>query len=327
MRDALANPSGRVLQTGATLRDTPTVGSGPSSGGGILADSVIATVDGQPIHRDRVVDLLIAAHGVGVLEQLIVLDAAERMAAERGIRITNRDVATERERSLQRLIDPLSTITGGAGIDLDQAERLLDRVLADRNISRAEFDLVLRRNALLRGLVTAEQSFSDEQLRVEFERNHGARVVVRHIQLATAAAVERVTERIARGEDFVELARVHSANQRSAERGGLLEPFARTAEDVPDAFRRTAFALAPGEVSDPVRVGAWFHLIKFERVIPADSGSFEATRQESARQLGDRLAEPAMRALYEELFDKATIRIHDPVLQDAFHRVHADRVK
>jgi len=290
-------------------------------------DPVLATVDGHPINRSRVVDLLMAAYGVGVLEQLIVLDAAQRLAADRGIQVSQRDVAAERRRSLQRLIDPLSAITGEAPGDPEDAERILDRVLADRNVSHAEFDLVLRRNAFLRALVKAEQSFSEEQLRGEFERTHGSRVVVRHIQLPSAAAVTRIEERLAGGEDFAALARVHSANQASARRDGLLEPFARSDEQVPAAFREAAFSLKPGEVSKPVRVGAWYHLIKLERQLPPDPGSFEASRAALTARLSDRTAEPAMRALYEKLFDEARIVIHDPVLRDSFRRVHPGRIR
>jgi len=290
----------------------------------MLDDPVIATVNGAPITRARVVDLLLASHGVGVLEQLAVLDLAEQSAQVRGIVVTRSDVAAERDRALRQLVDPLPSFTGGA-FDRKLAERLLDRVLSDRNVSHAEFDLVMRRNALLRALVLADRPISEEELREEFDRTAGATVTVRHIQLATPAEVARVQQRLTGGEAFAELARVQSANQASAQRGGLLDPFSRTDERVPEALRAAAFSLEPGETSGPVRVGEWYHLVELEYRSPGRSASFEAERDELERRVQDRIADSAMRALYEKLFDEATIQINDPVLDEAFRRVHPGR--
>jgi peptidyl-prolyl cis-trans isomerase D len=80
----------------------------------------------------------------------------------------------------------------------------------------------------------------------------------------TAVALERAEEFrqlvVEEGEDFGELARAESDDRASAGEGGHLGTFAR-GEMVP-AFEEVAFALAPGEISDPVRTDYGWHVIE-----------------------------------------------------------------
>ena len=284
----------------------------------------IATINGQPISRHRMVNLLLRSHGAGVLEQLIVLDEAERLAAEKGLIVTDEDVDREYAAALRGLIDPMAAVNTGP-IDRYSAERTLDAVLSSRNVSREEFMLGIRRQTYLRRIAQAEMSPTDEQLREEFARRHGERAVVRHIQLATPRQVAEVRERIDAGEDFGSLARRYSANTASARAGGLLDPFSRAEDRLPDAFRRTAFTLRPGDVSDAVRMGEWYHVIRLDRILPAASGDWTEVRGELEAGLRERLGPAAMQRLYERLFREANIEIHDAVLQETFERTHADR--
>ncbi len=278
-------------------------------------------VNGRPIPRRHVVDLLLRGHGPAVLEQLIGLEAALAAAAENGIGVTDADVESETERSLRNLSNPLSSVTDG-DVDRETAERVLDRVLAQRNISREVFRIVMRRNALLRRIVQSQLHVTDQQLRDEYERAYGERVQVRHIQLATPAEAARVQARLAAGGDFVELARLHSANQITAQRGGLLNSFSRREDQLASHFRDIAFALEPGRVSDAVRLGEWYHLIKLERRLPATYPEFASVRAVLEARLRERLSDSAMLELYEKLFRESRIEVFDPILRAAFERKH-----
>ncbi len=286
----------------------------------------IATIAGRPVPRERVVDLLLRAHGPGLLEQLIVLDAATGMAAEKGLTVNQADVDKEYDLALRRLVDPLWEMTP-TPFDREAAEPLLDSVLSQRNISREEFLLGMRRNAYLRRIVESEQVLTEEQLRAEYERCYGARVRIRHIQLATAGAAARVQERLTAGEAFEGLARTFSVNLASGVSGGLLDPFAETDHRVPAALREAAFSLRPGEAFKTVQIGKWFHIIKVEEVLPAEEQEFSAVRGELERSLGERLSEPAIRELYERLFRQTPVEIHDTILRDAFERKHPERAR
>lgn len=276
------------------------------------------------MQRHRIVDLLLRANGVGVLEQLVVLDAAELLATQKALTITQADIDREYDAALRKLVDPFSGASSG-NFDREAAERTLESVLAQRNISREEFRLGMRRHAYLRRIVESELTLTREQLQAELQRRYGPRLEVRHIQLASPRSAARIRVRLANGEDFAQLAREHSANLISAEAGGLLQPFWDQDDALPALFRQTASSLKAGEISEAVRVGEWYHLIKLERRIEAKPVELEPIRGELTQSLLERLSGPAMEKLYERLFREAKIEIHDPVLDEAFRKVHADR--
>jgi peptidyl-prolyl cis-trans isomerase SurA len=83
--------------------------------------------------------------------------------------------------------------------------------------------------------------------------------------LATAQDIRR---RLVGGEDFAQVARRHSADPGSRERGGELGWF-RRGTWVPE-FERVAFALRPGEISLPVETSFGFHIIRVDRVRGAE---------------------------------------------------------
>ena len=268
---------------------------------------------------------LLRSHGVSLLEQIIVLEAAAQAARARGLTVGQTEIDGELDRVLRRLADPLAPVTKG-GFDRETAERLLGLILAERNMSREEFMLGIRCNALLRAIVESQQEIAEEQLREEFERAFGERVQVRHIQLGTPAEVSRARQLLASGREFAEAARELSANTTSARQGGLLEPFSRGDGDVPELLREVSFALDDGEISDAVRVGSWYHVLKLEKRIPAsEAGEFERVRAELAQRLRARLSEAEMERLYEELFSTADVEVHDPVLSEAFRKKHHRR--
>ena len=76
---------------------------------------------------------------------------------------------------------------------------------------------------------------------------------------AVAARAAELAAEARAGADFAELARQHSEDETNAENGGDLGPFGR-GRMVPE-FENAAFALAAGEISDPVRSPFGYHVI------------------------------------------------------------------
>ena len=76
---------------------------------------------------------------------------------------------------------------------------------------------------------------------------------------AVAARAAELAAEARAGADFAELARRHSEDETNAENGGDLGPFGR-GRMVPE-FENAAFALAAGEISDPVRSPFGYHVI------------------------------------------------------------------
>lgn len=295
----------------------------PSALRGRPVSDPIATIDGHPMARGRMVDLLLRGQGPALLEQLVVLDLAERVAAKQGLAITATDVEQETEWALRRLVDPLLGATSGM-FDREEAERILGLVLARRNISRAEFRITVRRNATLRRIVEAQQTISEQQLQREFGRLYGKRVQIRHIQLAARGEVRRVLGHLSAGEAFEDVARMYSANRVTAEVGGLLAPISLEDDGVPAVLREVVSKLQPGQVSDTVRIGEWYHVLKLEGALPPEDVTFDAVRGALERRVRKRLADPAIQALHDKLFRSAKIEIHDPSLRQSFDRLKAE---
>ncbi|MBN1512435.1 MAG: peptidyl-prolyl cis-trans isomerase [Phycisphaerae bacterium] len=281
-----------------------------------LENSVIATVNGTPLYRGSLVHLLLAGHGPGMLEQMVVLEGARRLAADRGIAVTQTDIDREYDRSIRQLVGT-ATRSESDTFDQQAGQAILDGILARRNISEREYRLAVERNAYLRKIVTAELRITSDQVRREYDRVAADRLSIRHIELKDPAQVARVRRLLDAGVPFPDLARLYSANATTAQNGGALEPFAADDPDVPALLREVGFALQDGETSNAVRIDTTYHILRRERLLPGRTESFETLRPELEQRLRDRLTAPAMQVLYRELYDGADISIYDPVLRDA----------
>jgi peptidyl-prolyl cis-trans isomerase D len=118
------------------------------------------------------------------------------------------------------------------------------------------------------------------------------KVHVRHILAKVApgadeaAAKKKVADaqaRLAKGEDFAKVAKDLSDDAASKPRGGDLGFVSEGLFD--EAIARAALALEKGQVSEPVRSGTGWHLLKAEEVVPAKTVPLEAAKDAIAREL------------------------------------------
>ena len=283
----------------------------------------IATVDGEPIDHDQFLHLLVAGRGSDLLEQLIVLELARRRAQAAGLTVTGSEVQADYDDALRSLLNQLPAADETA-LDQDAGQRLLDRVLTGRGISHEEYRLSLLRNAYLRKLARARMQVSEQELREEFARAYGDRVRVRHLQLAPTADMDRVQRALQAGADFADVAREYSANTITAPSGGLLQPFARGDPEVPALLREAAFRLDTGQVSNPIRVNNWYHIIRLEEQLPASDVTFDEVRGELRERLLARRLPVEMERISAELFEQARVEIFDPAMKAEFFKRHPE---
>jgi peptidyl-prolyl cis-trans isomerase D len=137
-------------------------------------------------------------------------------------------------------------------------------------------------------------------------------VEARHILIKVAPdaapeAVEKAREKLVdvlkqarAGKDFGELAKQYSEDS-TREQGGELGTFRKEAMIQP--FADAAFALKPGEISEPVRTRFGWHLIKVEKVNEGRTRSFDEVKGEITSQLklerARNLAYDAAEAVYD----------------------------
>ncbi|MBM3776587.1 MAG: hypothetical protein FJW37_15710 [Acidobacteria bacterium] len=121
------------------------------------------------------------------------------------------------------------------------------------------------------------------------------------------AKAQQLRQRLAAGENFSALAKAESDDTGSAAAGGSLGTFRRGQMVAP--FEQAAFAMAPGELSEPVKSQFGYHLIKVEA---REAKTFDELRPdlekkmrpELARQRIERIRKDAEVVLDEGYFGK-----------------------
>lgn len=278
-------------------------------------DDAVATVDGQPITRKALFDILIDSHGAEVLQQMIILQVAKQETQRRGLRVTQADVDAEFDDALNRIAADAG-MTGEYATDKNK-RAALQQVLDERRISMAEFKLGMERNAYLRKLVEKDLRVTEETLREEFARTYGERVQVAHIQIDQhdSRTLNTVVDLLNHGADFGDIARQYSVNAETAARGGEMEPFTFNDPNIPPALREAAFSLKEGGVSNPVLAGQYFHILKLLRRIPTTGARFEDVRDEIEKSVRQRATPQAMSRLAMDLYKQAKVTVLDGALR------------
>ncbi len=276
----------------------------------------VAVVNGEEIARRDLINLLIETRGLMQLQQLVLGRLAEQETRRLNLTVTPADIEREYELTLEA--DRFN------GKDKDhltptRREQLIADWLRTRAISRAELDIAIRRQTHLRKIAEQRIVISQDMLEQEFRIKHGPRAEVRHIQLGAPRAWPTLKERIDRGDDFENLVRDFSENILTREKGGLIPPIAREDDPtVPSIFAKVAFELAPGQVSNLFEAEGSFHVLKLERLIPADDVSMESARDALETALRARLVAQEMQKLGEQLLVKSKLLINDPTLKKQY---------
>jgi peptidyl-prolyl cis-trans isomerase C len=117
------------------------------------------------------------------------------------------------------------------------------------------------------------------------------------------AKAQSLRQRIQGGEDFAKIAMAESDDVGSGAKGGDLGVVTH-GMTVP-AFEEAAFALKPGELSQPVKTQFGYHLIK---LVSFEAKSFDSVRPDIERQL----APPLLQKAIDGLVKKANVTL-DPV--------------
>jgi peptidyl-prolyl cis-trans isomerase D len=154
-----------------------------------------------------------------------------------------------------------------------------------------------------------EQFYRENASRYDTRKRVRARHVLARVapdapaEAAEAARrrVEEAAERVRRGEDFGKVASEVSEDENTKARGGELGFLTEALLEKP--FADAAFALGPGQISEPVRTTTGWHLVQVEEVIEPKTIPLDEVRLDIAREIfvNDRAAELAARLAREAL--------------------------
>ncbi|MBL0421248.1 peptidylprolyl isomerase [Ramlibacter sp. AW1] len=247
------------------------------------ADYIVAVVNSEPITNNEVqarvarVQQELSEPGARmpdreslvrqVLEQLIVERAQLQLARELQLRVDEGMVdAAEQNIARQNQLDvaDFRRRLAAEGISPESFRQdLRNQLLLSRLRQREVEPRVRVTDAEVERFIHEQQNTSDlsavelnlAHILVAVPENAPAELVR---ELRTKA--ERVRDRARAGEDFAALARELSDAPGAATNGGVVG--VRTADRYPSLFVEATQPLAPGQVSDVVRSGAGFHVIK-----------------------------------------------------------------
>jgi peptidyl-prolyl cis-trans isomerase C len=132
-------------------------------------------------------------------------------------------------------------------------------------------------------------------------------VHARHILVETKEEAEEVIKRLKNGEDFAKVADEKSKDTNA--KGGDLGFFTRGQMLKP--FEDAAFALEPGQISEPVQTQFGWHVIKVEEKRDQPLPSYAEVKEAIMGQLIQQKAQQVV----TNLRDSATIDIVDPELK------------
>ncbi len=130
--------------------------------------------------------------------------------------------------------------------------------------------------------------------------------------------IEQIRQELEQGKDFAELAREHSQCP-SADQGGDLGSFGR-GQMVP-AFEEAAFAMNPGEISEPVKTQFGWHIIKVNDYTPARIQELDEVRSRIRMRVGE---EKAMDQLADIMDDILEVVITGGDLTEAAGRLNLE---
>lgn len=343
-------------------------GPAPAQTSSEMVDRVVAVVgDSVVLESDVLIEVeRLRASGQSIPASGPALDALKRQQLEAMvnelvlIHAAERDSVKVFDDEIDAQVDQtLSQMEGRVG-----GRQALIQALEQEGMTlesyRATLAQGVRRNAIRqRYMATLQRDrrpppVTDQEIREFFEARRNeigtrpATIEFRQVVLAPEPAdsareaalqeAEEVLAQLRDGDDFEVLARRHSDDLGSRERGGDLGWF-RAGRMVPE-FERMAFALRPGEISPVVESSFGFHIIRVDRIRgperqarhiliqPQVTDNDRARTRERAEEVAEALRSGAsMDSLVEAHHDDSEQDRVGPALQDSLPAPYGERLR
>ncbi|MFZ7104930.1 MAG: peptidylprolyl isomerase [Peptococcaceae bacterium] len=265
----------------------------------IYADNsdVVATVDGEKISKDDLYESLVSQSGGQALDMLITEKIIDLEALKKNIAISEDDIAQELEKAKSYYggDDAFNQALAAAGLSLDSI--------------RGDLESNIKVRKLLEPYIT----ITDEEMQAFFEENKelfnvAEQVKASHILVNTQEEAAEIKDKLALGEDFARLAKEYSVDYTNNEQGGELG-FIKRGEMVQE-FEDATFALAAGEISDPVETEYGYHIIKVAEKVAAQEAVYDESKEEVKEKIFDEKMQTEYYNWLNERYAEYTIENH-----------------
>jgi peptidyl-prolyl cis-trans isomerase C len=160
-------------------------------------------------------------------------------------------------------------------------------------LAQAQLDAIIEKRA---DDAAVQKWYTDHM--VQFAR---PQVKARHILVKDEAEIREVATKLAAGQTFAAMAKAHSKDPGSADKGGLLGWFKK--DDMVKPFSDTAFATEKGQTSAPFQTRFGWHIVQIDD--KRDAQPLDEVRE----QIVDTMSKEIVTAYIDEL--KAGAQIED----------------
>jgi peptidyl-prolyl cis-trans isomerase C len=169
---------------------------------------------------------------------------------------------------------------------------------------------------------TVKNTINDADAKRFYDSQVGAQkpeeeVRARHILVESKEKARDLFEKLAHGSDFAQLAKEHSKDPGSKDRGGELGFFTR-GQMVPQ-FEEAAFKLKKGEVGEPFQSQFGWHIVRVDDRRQRTAPSFEAVKDRVVAAMIHSKAQQ----IAGDLRGKAQIEYIDPEIKSAMEQERA----
>ena len=244
-------------------------------------EEVVARVGGEVITKDELYDFMVQQTGQEALDNLVVKKIIELEAEDQNIEVTAEEIDKE--------VEELAEYYGG--------KDAMTQTLAMYNINLDQVREDVTVNIKLEKLLSQRIEITDQEVQEHFQVNQEAYAVeeqikVSHILVDSEETAQEITTLLAEGRNFADLAEEYSTDTGSKEQGGDLGMITRG--EMGEEFDQVAFALQPGQISDPVKSEYGYHIIKVDEKTEARPGTLE----ENYEKIKDNLFQQKMELEY-----------------------------
>ena len=306
--------AGRTTDEGRPPRSVAVSAPGGRSEASGTTPRPAALVDGVPVEWAELVPLLTEAAGGAVLQEVVLDRRLGQEAAARGVVLSDGDIREERERMRSALAAGPGAF-GLSTLNTDQAEVAVEAVRRTRGLGEVRFEALVRRSALLRRMVRDGVRVDEGAVRLAHAVQHGPRLRLRIVTVATFAEAQALRGQLATGEPdlsgrLAALARRVSTDA-SARNGGALGLVSAADPSYPMVLRQAAEGLAVGELTPVLALDKGYALALVEEKTAGSGVDIEAVRPELERLARMRAEREAMDRLAAEMVSRAGVSALD----------------
>lgn len=174
--------------------------------------------------------------------------------------------------------------------------------------------------SLLKKKVNVESRFSDDDLKKYYDAHQeefkkGQEIATRQILVKTEQEAKEITGKLAKGEDFAELAKKYSIDPSAKATGGDIG-YHPKGTLIPE-YEQAAFKLTKvGQVTPPVKTQLGYHIIKLEGVKPAAYVPFAEVKDFIKQKMSQEKQTEVLEKYIEDLKKNTKIVVNEEMLKE-----------